>query len=105
MNLPQVGSWRGCALVAAFIVAISAAPAAAQRCPAPYTEALSPQTGPVCSSTCAAGSYPKIEGGSLTCTAGYGTPICPEAGDILLLMLTDPSFLRRAAPVGVGVTR
>jgi len=101
----QGGTWCGRALFAAFIVAVSAGAAAAQRCPAPYSEAVSPQTGPVCSSTCAAGSYPQIEGGNITCTPGYGTPICPEPGDILLLTPNGPTCGRGYTPVATAGNR
>jgi len=105
VTLQQAGNWCGRALFAAFIIAVSAGAAAAQMCPAPYTEAMSAQTGPVCSSTCAAGSYPQIEGGNVTCTPGYGTPICPEPGDILMMTPNGPVCARGYTPIAAGNNR
>jgi hypothetical protein len=105
VTLQQARNWCGRALFAAFIIAVSADGAAAQMCPAPYTEAVSAQTGPVCSSTCAAGSYPQIDAGNVTCTPGYGTPICPEPGDILMMTPNGPVCARGYTPVAAGNNR
>ena len=98
-KLRQARDWCGRALFAVLIVAASAGAAAAQMCPAPYTEAVSAQTGPVCSSTCAAGSYPQMEGGNVTCTAGFAPATCPAPGDILLLTPNGPVCEHGYAPI------
>jgi len=97
--------WCGRVLFAALIIAVSASAATAQRCPAPYTEAVSAQTGPVCSSTCAAGSYPAVEGGNVVCKPGYVSPTCPEAGDILLMTPDGPTCAHGYSPVAVATNR
>ena len=64
---------------------LSVGAASAQMCPQPYAQAVSEQTGNVCTSSCAVGSYPALAGASATCTPGYAAPTCPD-GDAFLVM-------------------
>ena len=62
------------ALVSALgLLLVCALPAAAQSCPSPYTSATS-ATGPICGTTCAPGTHPSMQTGSLTCEAGFAAP-------------------------------
>ncbi len=92
-------SWRVRGLFAAAIVAILSGSAAAQTCPAPYTPAISAQTGPICSSQCTPGSYPQLVSGNLTCSPGIAASTCPDPGDILVITDDGPVCQHGYAPV------
>ena len=85
-------------LIAATVLAILTSSALAQTCPAPYREAVSPETGPVCASSCAVGSYPQLAGGNLSCLAGVAPPTCPEPGGFLVMTSNGPVCERGEPP-------
>ncbi|HEV2000806.1 MAG TPA: hypothetical protein VGQ97_10035, partial [Xanthobacteraceae bacterium] len=94
--------WRIRSLVAAFILALSSFGAAAQMCPAPYAEAASAQTGPVCASTCAGGTFAQLSGGNLTCTPGVAPATCPEPGSVLVMGPNGPTCVPGYTPIAAA---
>jgi len=80
----------GSAFIAIAMLVLSATAASAQMCPPPYSQALSQQTGDVCTSTCAPGSFPALEGGGVSCKPGYATAICPEGNEFLMMTPGGP---------------
>jgi hypothetical protein len=98
-----VAAWCGIrGLLAAAIIAILSGSAAAQVCPPPYTPGSSSQTGPICTSQCAPGSYPQLAGGNLSCVPGVAAPTCPEPGDILVTTPNGPVCQQGYAPIAAA---
>jgi hypothetical protein len=93
-------NWR--ALIAAVTLILSAGAASAQMCPPPYTQAVSSQTGEVCTSTCATGSFPALENGNVTCKPGYAAPVCPEGNEFLVMTPNGPTCQQGYVPVATG---
>lgn len=73
--------------------------ASAQMCPQPYAQAVSEQTGNVCTSTCAAGSYPAAQGSSSACAPGYAPPTCPDGNSFLVMTSSGPTCQKGYVPV------
>jgi hypothetical protein len=102
------GASIGRALIAAAaFMLLSAGAASAQQpqpqmCPQPYTQAISPQTGDVCTSTCAPGSFPVIENNAVACKPGYATGICPEGEEFMVMTPQGPICQKGYAPVPVA---
>ena len=71
-------------------------------CPPPYSAAVSPQTGPVCSSSCPPGSFPTLENGNVTCRPGYATPICPEGNSFMVMTPAGPVCQQGYLPVAAA---
>ena len=78
---------------------LSVGAASAQMCPQPYAQAVSEQTGNVCTSSCAVGSYPALAGASATCTPGYAAPTCPDGDAFLVMTPAGPVCQKGYAPV------
>lgn len=90
------------ALIAAALLILFSGAASAQMCPPPYTQAVSAQTGDVCTSTCAAGSFPTLEGGNVTCKPGYATAICPEGDEFMVMTPGGPVCQKGYMPVAAA---
>src|SRR3984885_7969200 len=93
------GARCGRALIAAAALILSVGAASAQMCPQPYTPAVSAQTGNVCTSTCAAGSFPALDGASVTCNPGYAAPTCPDGNQFLVMTPNGPVCQQGYVPV------
>ncbi len=96
MTLPLrcvVASFFGLLLLLA-----AASAASAQTCPAPYSAQTSPQTGGICATSCAPGSYPYFSAGHLSCVPGTAPPTCPTAGDFVILTATGATCAGGAVP-------
>lgn len=90
------------ALIAAALLILFCSAASAQMCPPPYTQAVSAQTGDVCASTCAAGSFPTLEGGNVACKAGYATAVCPEGDEFMVMTPGGPVCQKGYMPVAAA---
>src|SRR5437868_6041842 len=98
------GATVGRALIAAaaFVIFSAGAAFAQQMCPPPYAQAVSPQTGDVCTSTCAPGSFPVIEGNAVACKPGYATAVCPEGDEFLVMTPTGPVCQKGYVPAAAN---
>ena len=60
---------------------------------------MSEQTGSVCTSSCAVGSYPALNGANATCKPGYASPTCPDGDAFLVMTPTGPVCQKGYAPI------
>src|SRR5215471_1629352 len=90
--------WSARGLIAVTILAILTSSALAQACRAPYQQAVSPQTGPVCVSSCELGSYPQMVAGSPSCVSGVASATCSEPGYFLVMTTNGPVCERGELP-------
>jgi hypothetical protein len=76
--------------------------ASAQVCPQPYTPSVSPQTGNVCVSNCAAGSFPTVTGNQAACEPGYAPPTCPGADEFVVMTPTGLVCQKGYTPIAAN---
>jgi hypothetical protein len=86
-------------LFAAVALIVFASAASALICSSPYTKVASVQTGDVCTSTCAPGSFPALDDGGITCKPGYATAICPEGNEFMVMTPVGPVCQQGYVPV------